>query len=255
MRKKYILLLILCLLPGWARANLAISSFYVWFDANSPKRTEVVRVTNNSNTRKSYRIKLVNFKQNADGSYTDIEQPLPGNPFAVPYISFSPHETSLEPGQTQTIRIIRKPMAAAADGEYVSHLLIRELPEKTIAKSQNNNGELKIDIKALYGVTIPVIVDKGNLHDQAEIKNVSLNNGAKQPYLSVKVSRTGNRSFWGNLIVMQGKKEIGRVNGFKIFMTTPLREVKIPLNEKIVSGGKVILEDARTHETIASKML
>ena len=176
MRKKYILLLILCLLPGWARANLAISSFYVWFDANSPKRTEVVRVTNNSNTRKSYRIKLVNFKQNADGSYTDIEQPLPGNPFAVPYISFSPHETSLEPGQTQTIRIIRKPMAAAADGEYVSHLLIRELPEKTIAKSQNNNGELKIDIKALYGVTIPVIVDKGNLHDQAEIKNVSLNN-------------------------------------------------------------------------------
>lgn len=255
MRKKYIMLLMFCLFPGWARANLAISSFYVWFDANSPKRTEVVRVTNNSNVKKSYRIKLINFKQNADGSYTEIEQPLSGNPFAIPYISSSPHETTLEPGQTQTVRIIRKPMAAAADGEYVSHLLIRELPEKTAVKPQNNNGELKIDIKALYGVTIPVIIDKGNLHDSAEIKTVTLNNQASKPYLSVTVQRKGNRSFWGNLIVMQGKKELGRVNGFKIFMTTPERKIKIPLNEKIVSGGKVILEDARTHETIAAKNL
>ncbi len=256
MRKQYaILLLTFCLLPGWARANLAVSSFYVWFDANSPKRTEVVRVTNNSNVKKSYRIKLINFEQHPDGSYTDLKQALSGNPFAEPYISFSPHETSLEPGQTQTIRVIRKPMAAAADGEYVSHLLIRELPEKTVVKSQNNNGELKIDIKALYGVTMPVIIDKGNLHDSAEIKNVSLSNNAREPYLSVKVERKGNRSFWGNLIVLQGSKEIGRVNGFKIFMTTPVREIKIPLNEKIVSGGKVILEDARSHETIASKLL
>lgn len=234
-----------------AEANLAVSSFYVWFDAQSPKRAESVRVTNNSNTSKSYRIKLINLKQNADGSYSDIEKPLPDNPFAEPYISFSPHETTLAPGQTQTVRLVRKPMAAAADGEYVSHLLIRELPEKTAVVPQSGGGELKINIKALYGVTIPVIIDKGDLYSSADITSVFADN----KFVSVTVKRNGNRSFWGNLIVKNGTKEIGRVNGFKIFMTTPERRIKIPLSEKIVSGGQVVLEDARTNETVSSKKL
>lgn len=247
-------LMMLVVFPCAARANLTVSSFYVLFDANSPKRTEVVRVTNNSNTSKTYRIKMINFKQNPDGSYSEIEQPVLGNPFAAPYVSFSPHETTLAPQQTQTIRLVRKPMAAAADGEYVSHLLIRELPEKKAPDKQDTNGALKIDIKALYGVSIPVIVDKGKLHSSAQISSVKVNNGAK-PSVDVKVKRAGNRSFWGNLIVKKGKKEIGRVNGFKIFMTTPERNMQVPLSEKIVSGGQVILEDARTNETIASKNL
>lgn len=252
MKKRFLTyLLIMSLCPCPVRANLAVSSFYVWFDANSPKRAEVVRVTNNSNTQKSYRIKLVNFKQNADGSYSDIEKPLAGNPFAEPYISFSPHETTLAPGQTQTVRLVRKPMAAAADGEYVSHLLIRELPEKTAVKQEAGSGELKIDIKALYGVSIPVIIDKGNLHGSAVISSVSAGNN----FVSVTVKRSGNRSFWGNLIVRNGTKEIGRVNGLKIFMTTSERHIKIPLSENIVSGGQVVLEDARTNETISSKKI
>lgn len=256
MKKRFlVILLALCFYPFAAGANLAISTFYVLFDAGSAKRTEVVRVTNNSNSQKVYRISLINFKQNADGTYSEIEQPLPGNPFASPYIGFSPHETSLVPGQTQTIRLVRRPMAAAADGEYVSHLLVRELPEKNKKEQTSNSGELKIDIKALYGVTIPVIIDKGNLHSSAAISSASVNNKAEKPYASVNVKRNGTRSFWGNLIVKQGKKEIGRVNGFKIFMTTPDRQIKIPLSEKIVSGGQVILEDARTNETISSKNL
>lgn len=255
--KKRILkyLMIFCIYPFGVEANLAISSFYVQFDANSPKRTETVRVTNNSNAQKSYRIKLVNFKQNADGSYSEIESPLPKNPFAAPYISFSPHETSLAPGQTQTVRLVRKPMAAAADGEYVSHLLIRELPDKVSKETQVDNGELNIDIKALYGVTIPVIIDKGSLHSLGAIKEVSVDKSSAKPSVSVVVTRTGNRSFWGNLIVKKGKKKIGRVNGFKIFMTTPERSIKIPLEEKLVSGGQIVLEDARTNETISSKNL
>lgn len=256
MKKRLLIFLaMLCLFPELSRANLAISNFYVLFDANSPKRAETVRVTNNSNVQKVYRIKLINFKQNANGSYDEIFQPLPGNPFAVPYISYSPHETTLAPGQTQTIRLLRKPMAAADDGEYVSHLLIRELPEKNTAQQQDNSGTLRIDIKALYGVTIPVIIDKGKLYSSATINTVSVKEKAGKPYLAVNIKRKGNQSFWGNLIVKRGKKEIGRVNGFKIFMTTPERHIEIPLSEKIVSGGQVILEDARTHETILSKNL
>lgn len=256
MKKLFLILLVMIdFLPDFAKANLAISSFYVLFDANSPKRMETVRVTNNSNTQKVYRIKLVNYKQNADGSYDEISQPLSGNPFAESYIAYSPHETTLEPGQTQTIRLVRKPMAAASDGEYVSHLLVRELPEKTVYTKQDTTGDLRINIKALYGVSIPLIIDKGNLHSSATISTTSIHEKDGKPYASVTIKRKGNRSFWGNLIIKKGKKEIGRVNGFKIFMTTPERRIQIPLSEKIISGGQVILEDARTNEPIASKTL
>lgn len=255
--KKTVLFILFALIlaSGQALANLSISSFYVFFDANSPKRTDVVRLTNSTNQRKTYRLKMVNFKQNADGSYTPITQALPNNPFASPYIGFSPHETTLEPGQSQTVRIIRKPMAAAADGEYVSHLFVQELPEKRQTTAADNQQQIKIDIKALYGLTIPVIIDKGNLSSSAKIsKTLAKNNGSK-PYIEATIKRSGNRSFWGNLIVTQNGKEIGRVNGFKIFLTTPERQIQIPLTEKMTSSARITLEDARTNAVIASKNL
>lgn len=238
-----------------AYANLSVSSFYVFFDANAPKRTDTIRLTNSTNQRKTYRLKLVNFKQNKDGSYTPIEKALPGNPFAAPYIGFSPHETTLEPGQSQTVRLIRKPMAAAADGEYVSHLFMQELPEKRQNRPQNDAQQITIDIKALYGLTIPVIIDKGNLSSSAKITDIAIKNNAAKPYIEATVKRSGNRSFWGNLIVTKNGKEIGRVNGFKIFMTTPERQIQIPLTEKMTSSGRITLEDARTNAVIASKNL
>lgn len=256
MKKKYmIFLMTLCFWPCHVWANLTLSSFYVLFDANSPKRAQVVRLTNSSNSSKTYRISFINYKQKADGTYEEITEPVTGNPFASSYIGFSPHETTLAPAQTQTIRMALKPMAAAANGEYVSHLMIRELPDKTPSQLQDDTGNLKIDIKALYGVTIPVIIDKGELHSSAVISAISSGVEKEKPYVTVRVKRTGNQFFWGNLIVKKGEKELGRVNGFKIFMTTPERNIKIPLSEKIVSGGQVILEDVRSHETISAKSL
>lgn len=251
----FLILFALTIVLKSAQANLSISSFYVFFDANSPKRTDVIRLTNNTNLSKTYRLKLINFKQNADGSYSPLDKALPGNPFASPYIGFSPHETTLAPGQSQTVRLMRKPMAAAADGEYVSHLFVQELPEKRQTPAADGQQQIKIDIKALYGLTIPVIIDKGNLSSSAKITRTVVKNNGSKPYIEATVKRSGNRSFWGNLIVTQNGKEIGRVNGFKIFLTTPERQIQIPLTEKMTSSGRITLEDARTNAVIVSKNL
>lgn len=243
------------LIAETAWGNLTISPFYVQFDANSKNRSDVVRMTNSSAEKKTYRIKLVNFRQMPDGTYQEITEPIPGNPFASPYIAFSPRETTLEPRQSQTIRIQRKAMAAAKDGEYVSHLLMQEMPPKDFGKKTKSQetGGIKIELKALHGVTIPVIIDKGDLYDQGIIAQASLVRNAKNPYVEATIKRSGTRSFWGTLLVKDGNEEIGRINNFKIFLTAPQRTLKVPLSRNPSQRVQLILMDARTNAVISRK--
>lgn len=237
-----------------ALADMSITPFYVLFDADNKKRTDIVRFTNTSVNQKRYRIKLINYKQLEDGRYEEITEPVSGNPFASPYLNYAPHEATLDGRQSQTIRIQRKAMPVAPDGEYVSHLLIQEMPDNSKPKDTAKSNELKIDIKALYGITIPIIIDKGDLSSTGSIKQAKMIAG-NHPEVAVLVGRSGTESFWGTLVVTQKDKEIGRINGFKIFLTTPQRLVKVPLSEKPNGKIKVTLRDARTDEIIAEKVL
>lgn len=235
-----------------AAANFSLTPFYVFFDADSKDRSDVVRMTNTSPEAKTYRIELINYKQNSDGSYQKIDQPLTGNPFASPYIGFSPRETTLQPRQSQTVRILRKAMAAAPDGEYVSHLWIHEMPGHKRQAPAAEGNKLSVELKALYGVTIPVIIDKGELHSSGKIVSAKIVN-SENPYAEVVVARSGNRSFWGNIEIKEGKEILGKVDNFKIFMTTAERRLKIPLSRLPKSPLQLILTDARTNERISVK--
>lgn len=241
------------LIAETAWGNLTISPFYVQFDANSKKRADVVRMTNSSAEKKTYRIKLVNFRQMPDGKYQEITEPMPGNPFAAPYIAYSPREATLEPRQSQTIRLQRKPMAAAPDGEYVSHLLMQEMPPKPSNKADTVKEGIKIEIKTLYGITIPVIIDKGDLTYQGTLQQAKVVRSSQNPYVEAVIKRSGTKSFWGTLVVKDGNEEIGRVNNFKIFLSTPERIIKVPLSRNPSQKAQLILMDARTDAVITSK--
>lgn len=252
--KKFWMFLAVCLLMnGTVWADLSISPFYVVFDADSPKRTASVRFTNAGLQTRTYRIKLINYRQEEDGRYTPITEALPNNPFAEPYLNYAPHETTLAPGQSQTVRIQRKPMAAAKDGEYVSHLMIQEMPDSSQLSEPVPQKELKIDIKALYGMTIPLMIEKGALTNNGAIQSVEIN--PQKNEARVWVARTGTQSFWGTLIVKDGQKEIGRLNEFKIFLSVPRRLLVVPLTQKPSGSLHIILKNARTDETVAEETI
>lgn len=254
MKIKVFLFLVGLFLIKAAWADMSVSPFFLEFNADSAKRTDVVRFTNNGIEKMTYRISLINYKQMSDGRYELITEPIAGNPFASPYINFAPHETTLEPRQSQTIRVQRKAMPMAPNGEYVSHLLIQEMPSSARPPEKKDAKGLKIEIKALYGITIPVIIDKGQLSASGKITQTRYVSGTK-PEMVVQVERQGTRSFWGTLVVTDNGKEIGRVNEFKIFLTTPYRSVKIPLSQKPSGKVKVSLWNARTNEMVMEKVL
>jgi hypothetical protein len=240
---------------GPASANLSISPFYILLDANTAGRTDQVRITNTSKERKSYAIKLVNYRQMQDGTYKEIQAASNPPMSAEPFFEFSPHTTDLDPMQTQTIRIKRKVMSGAADGEYVSHLMFKELPPAPAPVKNGPAGSLTIDLRPLYNVTIPVIILKGELAATAEIKYAKVINDKKNPTAEIAVSRKGTKSFYGSIQVQSDGEPIGEISKFRIFAATPARVLKVPLNKKPGKKLSIILTDETTNETVDTQIL
>lgn len=237
-----------------AHANISLSPYYLELN-DIDGRNGQIRFTNNSGATKTYDISLVNFKQEQDGKYTPVTAVLPGNPFADSYLEWAPHRATLAPGQSQVVRVRRRGMAAAPDGEYVSHMLIRELPDADSmygTYNDNKNG-LTINLRALYGVSIPVMIVRGRLWSDARIDNVKILNRNGHPTAVVTVSRSGTRSFFGTLVVKSGRRELGRLANFRIFMTTPSRTLEIPLTQMPDGDATVALIDENTDETLETK--
>lgn len=172
------------------------------------------------------------------------------------YLEWSPHQVTLQPNESQAIRVQRRGMAIAPDGEYVSHLLIQEQPSKIDNDYETeNDGSLIINLEALYEVSIPVMIVNGDIHADAKIKEAKLDKNSAAPKLSVVVEREGNRSFYGTLVVQQGKEELGRVNKFRILTTTETRNIDVPLSEVPSGSISVVLMAGKTGkgETVATK--
>ncbi len=239
------------MIPAAVRANISLATFFMEFDADSARRTGQLRFTNTSDKTQTYDIRMVNFSQNSDGEYKEIDTPSAGNPFAEPYLDWSPRRITLAPMQSQVVRVARRPMAAAPDGEYVSHLMIRETAPNEPADTTSRGGDgLKINLRALYGVSIPVMIEKGDPRATAAISSVEIYNAGGKPLAAVMVRRGGNRSFYGTLVVSEDGREIGRVSKFRIFMTTSARVLKIPLLQRPTAGALITLIDENTNETV-----
>lgn len=247
----------LCLSVLWgaaAHANISLSPYFLEL-SDMDSRTGQVRFTNTSQSTKSYNIGMVNFQQNKDGTYTNINKAMPGNPFADPYLEWAPHQATLAPGQSQIVRVRRRGMAAAPDGEYVSHMLIRELPDDAdlYGTYADKSQGLSINLRPLYGVSIPVMIEHGHLASDARLGDVRAFKRGGQPIASVTVSRSGNRSFYGTVVVSDGRRELGRLAKFRIFMTTPVRVLEIPLTQMPGRDATVTLIDENNDETLETK--
>lgn len=249
-----LLFLSFLLLPNIGWANISVSPFYLEFDASSADRSGQVRFTNNSNTERTYNIKMVNFAQNSDGSYGPIEKDSDGK-FADYYLEWSPHQVILKPMESQVIRVQRRGMATAPAGEYVSHLMIQEQPSKVYGEYAEKSDNLVINLEALYGVTIPVMIVNGDLSASAKIKSADIEEKSGKPVAVIDVEREGDKSFYGTLVAKESDNEIGRVNKFRIFTTTDTRRIEVPLSKTPKDSLEIVLLDEKTDEVLDTTTL
>jgi P pilus assembly chaperone PapD len=211
------------------------------------QRTAQVELMNNGSTPATYRISLVNRRMSETGDFAEIDSPMPGEQFADGMLRFSPRQTTLAPGEGQTIRLmVRKPAGLEA-GEYRSHLLFSRQPD---AEGQNSIEDLDsgasgigVQITALMGASIPVIVRQGATIAEVSLTGLKLVRSTTGPALNFVIERSGNQSVYGDLTVTYtptgGRAEVvARANGVAVYAPNALRQAVVSLQPSGADFGQ-----------------
>ena len=170
------------------------------------KRAEVLTIINNSEKEKTYRIGWRHFRMSPDKSLvalsedelTDDIKPV------VDMVRFAPRRFTISGKSSQQVRMMLRTPANLEDGEYRSHLWIRpeaDVNELKAAQKQREPSDNKvgINIEMLAGVTMPIIVRKGNLTADASIQGLNITERSGSYIANFSLVRAGNKSLYGDL--------------------------------------------------------
>lgn len=242
MIKKIFYFLTVCLMATQAYAGLLISKPYIVLDG---KKSDVLQFTNMSKKKMKYRVWMENYKQKPSGQYEKVSDSRK-RMAADDLVYISPKSFILDSKQTQTIRVMRKgsknkDYKNAQNGEYRSHLVVQEVEEldtEYVAQKAKSDGKtLSFKITGLMGMSIPVILRKGNLHATADIVKAELRGNNT---MNVQIARNGNKSLRGDVVVLANKKkEVGKLGNVAIYTENKVRSLKIPLDMSSLKGKKV----------------
>jgi hypothetical protein len=90
---------------------------------------------------------------------------------------------------------------------------------------------VSIRLTPVYGITIPVIVRKGRLDVAATLANPHVVRDEQGTYLEIDMTRSGQRSTYGELIGTTVKGDrIFTLKGVAIYAEVTRRVVRVPLN-------------------------
>ncbi|MEO7496636.1 MAG: fimbria/pilus periplasmic chaperone [Massilia sp.] len=224
------------LAAGPASAELMLHPTRLVFEKN--QRAAQVELINNGSERTTYRISLVNRRMTESGEFVAADTAAAGELFAAPMLNYAPRQITLEPGGAQTVRVMLRKPADLAEGEYRSHLQFDMVPEAAGGASIEQQqpgapGSIGINLKALVGAAMPVIVRHGEGGASVVLSALALAaDGA--PLLSLCFERSGAHSVYGDISVgfsARGGSEIAlaKVGGVAVYSPNRSRSAKVPL--------------------------
>lgn len=216
--------------------DLLVAPTRVVFDGT--RGTEVI-LNNIGSEEATYRISLELRRMNKEGELEEIAEAdaTAQEKLALSLIRFAPKRVTLTPDQPQSIRVglQPEPMSTLADGEYRVHLLFRAIPKVAAASAPAEPSEgVQIKIVPIYGVTIPLIIRKGNLNAKAAIANPRVIRDNGRSMLAFDMTRQGDRSVYGNVFISKPglAQPLWSSKGIAIYPETSERLVTLPISEE-----------------------
>lgn len=189
--------------PAHAAGDLLVAPTRVILDGS--RGTEVV-LNNIGSEPATYRISLEIKRMTVDGGLDEIAEDnvTPAERAALDMIVFSPRRVILPPNQPQVVRVGVRVPEGLPPGEYRAHMLFRSVPDAAPAVAAGTkpaSAGVSIALTPIYGITIPVIVRVGDLGADASIGEAWVSEGVDGPAFNFGLSRTGNRSVYGDIEV------------------------------------------------------
>lgn len=203
------------------------------------RSTEVI-LNNIGSEPATYRISLELRRMTPEGEIIEIplENASDSENAALGMITYAPRKVVLAPNQPQSIRIGIRPPAGLPDGEYRVHMLFRAIPETVSVTAPVETNGVSIALTPIYGITIPIIVRQGKLQATAALSDVHVEKTAEGPVLTMNLSRTGDRSVYGQIRIMKpGRSEpVMQFNGLAVYPEIAGRAIKIPLSPEALNA-------------------
>src|SRR5688500_783290 len=226
------------------------------------RRGGEVILSNNGAEEATYRVTLELRRMTPDGELEPIEESAANltEKAALEMIRYAPRRVILPPGEPQAIRISARPGAELPDGEYRVHMSFAALPKVRPVSPANDAPAqgISISIVPVYGITMPIIIRKGELEVTGALANPKLEETAEGTVFAVDISRSGEASLYGDLLVYpQGADEPAFVaRGLGVYPEIDSRHtafgiapeqaaamrgpVRIELREPVQNGGALI---------------
>ena len=207
------------------------------------KRGTEVILNNVGSEEATYRISLELRRMTPEGALAEVseEEANQLEQAALQMIRYAPRRVTLPPNQPQAIRIGVRAPAGLADGEYRAHMLFRAIPKATaITETVNVQSEgLSIALTPIYGVTIPIIIRRGQLEATASLANgrlETLESGGKA--LAFDLQRSGQGSVYGEIrVTRQGDAEpIMVARGIAVYPELNGRTVRLNIPDELANA-------------------
>lgn len=253
-------------------ADLNISPRRVTLDAS--ERAASVYVFNQGDAPATYTVELVDRIMQPDGqivALADLTTPSPLGTSAADFIQYTPRRVTLQPRESQVIRIRVRPPATGAAQEYRTHLTVTALPPEdsgfTAAQAAApGTDEVALQVVALFSVSIPLILREGDVDARAGIDGIVLLapvEGAPNGAIQLDLVRLGANSVYGDVQVYagQGSRErlVTAVRGVAVYPEIDRRTVIAPLSEALPAGEPLRIvyvdDDAQPGSTLATAVV
>ncbi len=205
---------------------------------NGSRGTEIV-LSNIGDDVATYRVSVELRRMKPDGTLEEVAEANDREKTAQAMIHYAPRRVTIAPGEPQTIRISARAAQGLPDGEYRAHLLFRAVPPPRPVRPTTEIKGIAFELIPVYGVTIPVVIRKGNLQARAGIANVQLTRRDGKPAVALDLTRNGDRSVYGDVRVFKAgiKDPIAIQRGVAVYTEIGARHMVIPISEEFVSAA------------------
>jgi hypothetical protein len=169
------------------------------------RRGGEVILSNIGGEEATYRVTLELRRMTPEGELEPVEESAASvtERAALEMIRYAPRRVILPPGEPQAIRISARPGAELPDGEYRVHMSFAALPKvRPVAPADAAPAQgISINIVPVYGITMPIIVRKGELEVTGALANPKLEETGEGTVFAVDIARAGEASLYGDLLV------------------------------------------------------
>jgi hypothetical protein len=135
------------------------------------------------------------------------ENPPAGEPSAAEWIQAYPRRLILAPSARQTVRLLGRPPAGLADGEYWTRLVIAARTGPTPVDSLSDTASIRVGLAFEVRTVIGVWYRKGEVTTGLELKDMSVAPVGDSVALRLDLSRIGSAAFLGVLRATVNNRE------------------------------------------------